>query len=122
MNERSTVLLLIAVALAGYGLYIALFVPGLLIGQPEPLLLIGFVLQAVFGLAAAFGVWRGLGWAAAATILLGVSVAATWLVEAFVFGIVAYLHALLVAVLAIVITLILAAFIDRQHGAPLDRS
>jgi hypothetical protein len=117
MNDRSAALLLIAVLLAGYGVYIAGHVPAMLVGQPVPLLLIGFVLQVVCALAAAFAVWRGQSWAPAAVVLLGVSVAATWLVEGFVLGIVAYLHALLVAVLAIVVALILAAYVNRRHGA-----
>ena len=57
MNDRSTALLLIAVALAGYGLYIGAYIPAMLVGQPVPLLLIGFVLQVVCALAAAVGVW-----------------------------------------------------------------
>ena len=116
MNERSTALLLIAVALAGYGVYIAGYVPAMLIGQPVPLLLIGFVVQAVCALAAAFGVWRRRPWAAGVVVLLGVSLAATSLIEAFVLGIVAYLHALLIAVFAIVAALIIAAYVNRQHG------
>ena len=122
MNDRSMVLLLIAVALAGYGLYTAAFVPGMLVGPPVPLLLIGFVLQAVFAIVAAFGVWQRQRWAATVTILLGISIAATWLVEAFVLGIVAYLHALLVAILAIVITMVIAAYINREQGVRADRS
>lgn len=43
MNDRSTALLLIAVMLAGYGVYIAGHVPAMLVGQPVPLLRIGFV-------------------------------------------------------------------------------
>jgi hypothetical protein len=113
MNDRSTVLLLIAALLAGYGVYIGSHVPAMLVGQPVPLLLIGFVVQAVCALAAAFGVWRGLSWASAAVVLLGVSVAATWLVEGFVLGIVAYLGALLVAVLAVVVALVIAAYLNR---------
>jgi hypothetical protein len=120
MNDRSTALLLIAVLLAGYGVYIAGHVPAMLVGQPMPLLLIGFVVQAVCALAAAFGVWRGQPWAGAAVVLLGVSIAATWLVEGFVLGIVAYLHALLVAVLAVVIALIIAAYVNRRHGRRID--
>jgi len=46
MNDRSTALLLIAVLLAGYGVYIAGHVPAMLVGPPVPLLLIGFVVQA----------------------------------------------------------------------------
>jgi membrane protein implicated in regulation of membrane protease activity len=47
-------------------------------------------------------------------VLLGVAIAATWLIEAFVLGIVAYVHALLVAVLAIVVTLIVATYVKRR--------
>jgi hypothetical protein len=120
MNDRPTALLLIAVALAGYGLYVASYVPAMLVGQPVPLLLIGFVLQAVCALAAALGVWRGQSWAAGVVVLLGACVAATWLVEGFVLGIVAYLYALLVAVLAIVVALIIAAYVNRRHGPRID--
>ena len=116
MVDRPTALILIAVALAGYGLYIAGYVPAMLLGAPVPLLLIGFVLQAVCALAAAVGVWRGQRWAAGVVVLLGVCIAATWLINGFVLGIVAYLHALLVAVLAIVVTLIIAAYLNREHG------
>ena len=67
---------------------------------------------------------RGQPWAAGVVVLLGVSIAATWLVEGFVLGIVAYLHALLVAVLAIVVALVIAAYVKngsnksdwRAHG------
>src|SRR5512140_2417692 len=114
MNDRSTALLLIAVALAGYGVYIAGYVLAMLVGQAVPLLLIGFVLQAVCALAAAVGVWRDESWAAAVVVRLGVSIAATWLVEGFVLGIVADLHALLVAVLALVVAVIIAAYINRR--------
>ena len=114
MNDRSTALLLIAVALACYGVYSAAYVPAMLVGQPVPLLLIGFVLQAVCALAAAVGVWRGQPWAAGVVLLLGVTIAARWLVEGFVLGIVAYLHAMLVAVLAIVVALIIAAYVNRH--------
>jgi hypothetical protein len=120
MNDRSTALLLIAVALAGYGLYISAYVPAMLLGHPVPLLLICFVLQAVCALAAAFGVWRGHRWAAGVVLLLGVSIAATWLIEGFVLGIVASLRALLVAVLAVVVALIIAAYVNRQHGLRID--
>jgi hypothetical protein len=88
--------------------------PAMLFRQPFHRLL-GFVLRAVC-LAAAFGVWRGRRWAGGVVVLLGVSIAATWLVEGFVLGIVAYLHALLVAVLAIVVAVIIAAYVSRRHG------
>lgn len=122
MNDRFTALVLIAIGLAGYGVYIAAYVPAMLIGPPVPLLLIGFVLQAVCAFAAAIGVWRAWPWAAGAVILLGVCIAATWLLEAFVLGIVAYLHALLVAVLAIVGALLIAAYVDRRQAFRRDTS
>jgi len=112
MGDRSTASLLIAVALAGYGVYVATDVFAMLLGEPAPLLLFGFVLQLVSAFAAAVGVWRGQAWAAGAAVLLGVSIALTWLI----LGLVAYLHALLIAVLAIVVALVLAAYLRRQHG------
>jgi hypothetical protein len=113
--NRPTTLLLIAVTLAGYGVYAASFVPALLVGPTVPALLIGFVLQAACALAASFGVWRGLRWAAWAVVLLGVCIAGTWLFEGFILGIVAYLHALLAAVIALVVTLVMAAYVNRQR-------
>ena len=112
--NRSTLLLVIAVGLAAYSLYAASFVPAMLVAPVAPVLLAGFLLQAVCALAAAIGVWRRLRWAALAVVLLGASIAATWLVEAFVLGIVAYLRALAVAVVAIVSTLIIAAYLNRR--------
>ena len=120
MNERTAGLLMIAVLLAGYGVYIAGYVPGMLSGQPMPLVLICFVLQVVCALVGAVGVWRGQSWAPGAVVLLGVIIAATWLIDAFVLGIVAYLHALLIAILAIVVTLIVAMYVRRQHGQRID--
>ena len=112
--DRSTTRLLIAVALAVYGVYAASFLPAMLVGASVPVLVIGFVLQAVCALAAAFGVWRGGRWAAGAVVLLGICVAATWLFEGFILGIIAYLRALLVAVIALVITFIIAAYLNRE--------
>jgi TRAP-type C4-dicarboxylate transport system permease large subunit len=112
--DRSTTRLLIIVALAVYGVYAASFLPALLVGGSVPALLIGFALQAVCALAAALGVWRGGRWAAGAVVLLGICVAATWLFEGFILGIVAYLRALLVAVIALLITFIIAAYLNRE--------
>jgi hypothetical protein len=114
--NRSSTLRLIAVVLVVYAVYAASFVPAMLIGASVPVLLIGFVLQAVCALAAALGVWRGRRWAAAAVVLLGASIAVTWLFEGFVLGIVAYLRALLVAAIALLTTLILAAYVNRQRA------
>jgi hypothetical protein len=114
--NRSTSLLVMAIVLAVYGVYAASFAVAMMVGPAMPALLVGFVLQAVCALAAAFGVWRGRSWAAVAVVLLGVSIAATWLFEAFILGIVAYLHALLVAAIALILTLVLAAYLNRQRA------
>ena len=114
MNNRSSALILIALALAGYGLYIGSYVPGMLVGQSALLLLICFVLQTVLALAAAIGVWRGQSWASGVVLALGVAVAVTSLIEAFVLGIIAYLYALLVAVVAMVVVVIISAFLNRR--------
>ena len=114
--NRSTPLLLIVVALVGYGVYAASFVPAMLVGPAVPALLVGFVLQAVCALAAAFGVWRARRWAAVAVVLLGVSIAGTWLFEGFILGIVAYLYPLLVAAIALLAALIIAAYVNRQRS------
>ena len=89
-----------------------------LVGPSDPLLLSGFVLQAVFGILAGIGVWRGARSAPLVVVLLGASIAATALIEAFVFGIVAYLRALLEAVAAIAVALLIAAYVKRGLGAP----
>jgi hypothetical protein len=113
--NRATQLLVIAVALAGYGVYAASFVPAMLLGLAAPVLLVAFVLQAACAFAAAFGVWRGRPWTTGALVVLGLSIAGTWLFEAFILGIVAYLYALLAAVIALVITLGIAANVTRQR-------
>jgi len=124
--ERHTSLLLIAIALAAYGVYHAIYAIAMLPGPASPLLLLAFALQAVLAMLAAVGVWRQQRWAAAALFLLGASIAATALVEAFVLGIIAWLYALLIAIAAIVITLLLGAYVnrsgpllDRRRGSPL---
>ena len=56
----------------------------MLVGPPVPLLLSGFLRQAVFGILAGIGVWRGARSAPLVVVLLGASIAATALVEGFV--------------------------------------
>lgn len=118
--ERHTALLLIAIALAAYGVYHAFYAIAMLLAPASPLLLLAFALQAALAILVAIGVWRRQRWAAAALLLLGASIAATALVEAFVFGIIAWLHALLIAIAAIVIALLLSAYVGRS-GPLLDR-
>jgi len=114
--NRSTALLLIAIALAVFGIYRALYVPGMLIGPSVPLLLIGFLLQAVFGIVAGVGVWRGASWAPLAIVLLGASVAVTALFEVLL-GVIAYLRALLDAAVAILVTVLMAAYVGRAGSS-----
>jgi hypothetical protein len=116
--DRTTVRGGIALAFLLYGLYAASFVPGLVVAPSVPILLIGALAKAALACAAAFGVWTGRPWAPAAIVLAGVVIAALWLIEAFVLGIVAYLYALGAAVLAIVVTFAAAAYLfDRHPGA-----
>ena len=49
-------------------------------------------------------------------VLFGLSIAGTWLVEAFILGIVAYLYALLVAAIALILTLALAVYVSQQRS------
>ncbi len=100
MPNRSA-LQLVAVVLAAYGIWTALYIPGMLVGPTNPLLLICFVLQAAAALLAAVGLWQNQSWAAVAVMLLGGAIAATQLVEVLL-GILPYLRAVVVAVLAIV--------------------
>lgn len=86
----------------------------MLVGPSDPLLLIGFLLQAVFGILAGIGVWRGARSAPLLVLLLGASIAATALIEGFVLGIVAYLRALFEAVAAIVVALLIVGYVKTQ--------
>ena len=100
--DRSIALLLIALLLAAFGLYHLLNGLAIAAAPGTPVLAISFLLQGVLGLAAAYGVWRAQTWAPLALLLLGIVVAATALIEAFVLGIVAWLWALMIAVVAVV--------------------
>jgi hypothetical protein len=111
--ERHTALLLIAIALAAYGVYQGLYAVAMLAAPGSPLVLAEFALQATLAILAAVGVWRQQRWAAASLLLLGASIAATALVDAFVLGIVAWLYAFLIAIAAIAIALFLGAYVNR---------
>lgn len=114
--NRATISFLIAFSLAVFGIYRGVYVPGMLVGPLVPLLLVGFVLQAVFAILAAFGVWRGATWAPVAILLLGASVAATALFEVLL-GIVAPLRALFEAGLALLVTFLMAAYVRRDGSS-----
>jgi hypothetical protein len=111
----STGRLILAVVLLGYGLYRALYVPGLILAS-DALLLVLFVLQAVSGIVAGIGVARRAAWAPVAIVVLGVSVAATAFIEGFVLGIAPWLFALLRAVLAVVLALVAAAYVRNADA------
>ncbi len=116
--DRDLVPRVIAVVLAGFCVYSALFVPSLLAGPVSPALLIGTIGKAALAGAAAVGVWTGRRWAGAAIVATGVTTAALWIVEGFVLGLVAYLYAVFVAVVAIVLALVAAAFVQHGHRPP----
>ena len=114
--NRSAALLLFALALIGYGVYTALYVPAMLVGPPVPLLLIGFIAQTVFAIVAGVGVWTGRAWAGTMLLLLGISIAATQLFE-LLLGIVPMVRAVVIAVLAVVIAFFLNGFVRGQPAA-----
>jgi hypothetical protein len=115
--SRSAALPLIALVLAGYGVWTALYIPAMLIGPITPLLLIGFIAQTGCALIAAIGVWRDQPWAAAVILALGASIAATQLVE-ILLGIVPFLRAVLLAVSALVAALLLVMYLRGSRTAP----
>ena len=114
--NRSTALLLIAIALVGFGIYRALYLPGMLVATQVPLLLVAFLLQAVFAIAAGVAVWRRASWAPLAIGLLGASIVATALIEVLL-GIIAALRALLDAGLAVLLSILLIAFVRNRDDA-----
>jgi hypothetical protein len=116
--QRSTLVAVIAVALAIFGVYIATYVPPLLVGPRAPLLLLaGFVIQACAALLAALGVWQGTRWAPGMVILLGAAIAATELAEGFVLGVISYDHALAVSLVALLVAIGVAVYVGRVRVA-----
>lgn len=118
--NRSTALLLIAITLLGFGIYRALYLPGMLVDPQAPLLLIVFFLQAAFAIAAGLGVWRRTSWATLAIGLLGASIVATALIE-LLLGVIAALRALLDAGVAVLLTILIIAFVRKQGDASSSR-
>ena len=117
-----TTRLLIAIALAAYGLYHAVLAIAMLPSPASLWLWLAFAVQAVLAIMAAAGVWRLRRWAGTVLLLLGVSVAATALIEAFVLGIIGWLYALLIAVAAIAIALLLGAYLERSGPEAIART
>jgi hypothetical protein len=118
--NRSTALLLIAITLLGFGIYRALYLPGMLVDPQVPLLLIAFFLQAASAIAAGIGVWRRASWATLAIGLLGASIVATALIE-LLLGVIAALRALLDAGVAVLLTILISTFVRKQGDASSSR-
>ena len=113
--DRRTIVLLIALGLLGYGVYMVGYLPGL---WGEPLLFVEFLVQAVLSILAAFATWRRSSAAGTLIVLVGVSAAATVLTEA-ILGIVAYIPAIGTALVEIVLAVVVAAFVGGKGGSPL---
>jgi hypothetical protein len=108
-------MMLIGIGLLIYGVYTASFVPGMLIGAPMPLILAGFLVQAVAAIAGGIGVLLGSSWAPAAVIVLGIAIALTEIVEGFVLGLISYDRALAVGVAGVLITFLIAIYVRRPR-------
>lgn len=106
---------IVAILLAAYGLYAGSFVPAMLVAPSSPVLPVAYIIQTILALVAAVGVWLGRSWAANVILALGAIVAATWLIQAFALGIVAYLYAIAIAVLALVVATVGYAYVCRRH-------
>ncbi|MCL4683401.1 hypothetical protein KJ059_01475 [Myxococcota bacterium] len=113
---RSTAFSLIAIALAGFGIYRALYLPGMLVAPQIPLLVVVFFLQALFGIAAGVGVWLRVRWAALAIGLLCASIVAASLIGV-ILGFVAFFRALLEAAAAIVVAVLLIGVLRHRDDA-----
>jgi hypothetical protein len=104
--------LIIALCLLAYGIYNTSFVITLLSVSSGDTVLLAFLSKAVLAIAGAVAVWRRLAWDALAVVVLGAVVAASWLFDGFVLGIVAYLHALFAAIVALAVTLMIVAYLS----------
>jgi hypothetical protein len=112
--SRSGIRTIVTVALAGYGLYVASYLPAMLPGPATPGLVALFALQTFCAIAAAVGVWRRRPWAADAVVALGVMIATTSVIEGFLLGIVPYLRVLAVVVGALAVTFVVAAYLNSS--------
>src|SRR5437588_12802416 len=108
-------MVVVVILLAAYGLYVGSFVPAMLVAPASLVLPVAYIAQTILAFVAAAGVWFRRSWAGNVMLVLGAVVAATWLVEAFALGIVAYLYAIGIAVLAIVLAIAGYTYIGRQR-------
>lgn len=114
--SRETATIVAVVALVGYGLYIGQYVPAMLVGSPPLSILLGFIAQTVAAIAAAVGVWQHRAWAPLMLVVLGAAIALTEIFEGFVLGLVGYNHAVVIAVLGLVLTTLTAIYFDRHRA------
>jgi hypothetical protein len=108
--------MVVVVLLAAYGLYVGSFLPAMLAAPIAPVLPVAYLLQTILAFAAAVGIWQRRSWAPTLILVLGTVVAATWLVEAFALGIVAYLRAVGVAVLAVIAAVAGYSYVCRRFA------
>ena len=113
--SRDLLTTVIVLGLAVYGIYIGLYIPPMLVGKPPMGILVGFLVQAVAALMGAVGVWARRSWAPLAIIVLGAAIAATALMEGFFLGIISYNHAVVVAVVGLVVTILAAGYVNRHE-------
>lgn len=106
--DRTTLLRIIAIGFLLYGVYNALLLPAMLVAPTAPAVLIGTIAKTALALVAAFGVWTSARWAPAVIVLMGVAIAVLWLLYGFVLGIVAYLYAVVIAGLTLLLMIVLA--------------
>lgn len=110
--NRSGIRTIVTVALAGYGVYVATYLPSMLPGPTAPGLVALFAVQTFCAFAAAVGVWRRRPWAADAVVALGVAIATTSVIEGFLLGIVPYQQVLAVVVGALAVTFVVAVYLN----------
>ena len=110
--SRSGIRTIVTVALAGYGVYVASYLPAMLPGPATPGLVALFAIQTFCAIAGAVGVWRRRPWAADTVLALGVAIATTSVLEGFLLGIVPYLRVLAVVVGALAVTFVVAAYLN----------
>ena len=119
--NRSGLRTIVTVALAGYGVYVATYLPAMLPGPATPGLVALFALQTFCALAAAVGVWRRRPWAADAVLALGVAIATTSVIEGVLLRIVPYLQVLMVVVGALTVAFVVAVYLNsvpNSWGTP----
>lgn len=110
--NNDPVRIIIAVCLAAYGIYAATFAITAAAPPIVATLLVAWIVKAALAIVAAAAVWQRLAWDAVAVIALGAVIAAVWLFQGFVLGIVGYLYAIFAAVIAVAVALAIAAYLN----------